>query len=83
MRAMMKAATVKQKTVRRCVVQTVNRHGGGGGECSTFGGGWVGLIVHSCVAVVRYIRICPEMHAYEMHEQYDRQRKVSPTLNSY
>ena len=26
---------------------------------------------------------CPEMHANEMHELYDRHHKVSPTLNSY
>ena len=27
--------------------------------------------------------ICPEMHANEMHELYERHHKVSPTLNSY
>ena len=27
--------------------------------------------------------ICPEMHAYETHELYDRHDKVSPSLNSY
>ena len=27
--------------------------------------------------------ICPEMHAYEMHELHDRHHKVSPTLNSF
>ena len=83
MRAMMKAVTVKQRLVRRCVEQTVNRHEGGGGECSTFGRGWIGLIVRSCVAKARYIRICPEMHANEIHELYDRHHKVSPNLNSY
>ena len=27
--------------------------------------------------------ICPETHANEMHELYDRHHKLSPTLNSY
>ena len=31
----------------------------------------------------RVDEICPEMHANEMHEMYDRHHKVSPTLNSY
>ena len=27
--------------------------------------------------------ICPEMHANEIHELYDRHHKVSPNLNSH
>ena len=27
--------------------------------------------------------LCPEMHANEIHELYDRHHKVSPNLNSH
>ena len=30
-----------------------------------------------------YVEICPEMHANEIHELYDRHHKVSPNLNSH
>ena len=29
-----------------------------------------------------FLRLCPEMHANEIHELYDRHLKVSPNLNS-
>ena len=32
---------------------------------------------------INLIKLCPEMHAYDMHELYDRHHKVSPNLNSY
>ena len=28
-------------------------------------------------------KICPEMHANEIHELYDRRNKVFPNLNSH
>ena len=34
----------------------------------------------ACLMSVK--EICPEMHAYEIHELYDRHHKVSPNLNT-
>ena len=35
------------------------------------------------IKVGKFFEICPEMHANENHELYDRHHKVSPNLNSH